>query len=130
MPKTVTSPPILKIPDQGTSTANIPIVTNPNIKAVERSAGSMSPHTRAILINIGMTSLRKSSIYSCLRCSSLATHITRATFAKSEVWRVRPTKGISSHRLASLMSEPTTRVSIKAITAKPYTTFASLAKYL
>ena len=124
-------PNIDAMPLKGTPpTKSIPSATTPKSAAVEKSAGRISPHTKPILINIGKTSPLKSFNLSRRTCNSFASHRTKPTFAKSDVWSVSPIKGTFSQRRASLMSEPKMRVSTSPKTAKTSTTLAIRAKYL
>ena len=102
----------------------------PSMAAVEKSEGKMSAHTRPMPAKMGATPCQKSCSLSRRTCNCLATHMTRASLAKSEVCTVNPMKGILIQRRASLMSVPKSNVNTSAATANTMTRLASLLKYL
>ena len=64
---------------------SIPTQTMASMAAVEKSAGSINPQMTAMGMSMGMTPFLKSC--NCMRrcVNSLATNVTKTTFAKSEV---------------------------------------------
>ena len=103
-------------------TTIIRIQTRNSISAVLRSLIAISAQIPMMGRMMGTKAWLKSLITSCFDPIDRATKMISASLAKSELWKVSPTKGMRSQRLALLMSSPNhivTSSSAKATTSNP-----------
>src|SRR5690606_20494514 len=98
----------------------------PTSNAVERFAGAINPHTK-ITGNIrGRYPFLKSLITSCFLLIVLARYINKASFARSEVWKVWLIIGTLIQREPSFSLTPKNKVYISRGTAITISIFAHL----
>ena len=83
---------------------------NPSMSAVERLAGAMSAHVNSTGMSTGRKPLRMSLISPCLILSIRARNMKSASFARSEVWKVRLMTGSLIQREPSLSEVPKNKV--------------------